>query len=226
MHYGWNVDEIANYAREYRTTADHFHITALRLFHTRSNFNFICMSKTSNHSLLYIDRLLNQVLHWKISTIIAYSSNTFSRWLKRLHRQFPNICGPQNSFKIPFQVWPGVQDLELYSKMELPMGHKRKVKDRLKAYVRDPFGCDLLDKLLQLDPKARYDADGALNHDFFWSDPMPCDLSKMLSHHLQSMFEYLAPPRRPGNMMRHYQQMNTSQVANRTQDNSYQDRVY
>lgn len=63
------------------------------------------------------------------------------------------------------QVWPGVQDLELYSKMDLPMGHKRKVKDRLKAYVKDPHGCDLLDKLLQLDPRQRIDADAALNHD-------------------------------------------------------------
>lgn len=106
------------------------------------------------------------------------------------------------------------------------MGHKRKVKDRLKAYVKDSFGCDLLDKLMQLDPKTRIDADAALNHDFFWSDPMPCDLSKMLSHHLQSMFEYLAPPRRANHMMRHYQQMNASQMQNRTQDNSYQDRVY
>lgn len=63
------------------------------------------------------------------------------------------------------KVWPGVQELDLYSKMDLPMGHKRKVKERLKAYVKDPHGCDLLDKLLQLDPKARYDADGALNRE-------------------------------------------------------------
>lgn len=124
-----------------------------------------------------------------------------------------------------FQVWPGVQDLEYYSKIELPLGHKRKVKDRLKAYVKDSFGCDLLDKLLQLDPKTRYDADAALNHDFFWSDPMPCDLAKMLSHHLQSMFEFLTPQRRPGGQ-RPYQQMNPNQSQSRTQDNSYADRVY
>lgn len=110
--------------------------------------------------------------------------------------------------------------------MELPMGHKRKVKDRLKAYVQNMHGCDLLDKLLTLDPNGRIDADTALNHDFFWTDPMPCDLSKMLSHHLQSMFEFLAPPRRPAQMIRHYQQMNASQLQNKSQDNSYQDRVY
>lgn len=124
-------------------------------------------------------------------------------------------------------VWPGVENLELYHKMELPMGHKRKVKERLKPYVKDVTGVDLLDKLLQLDPKERIDADTALNHDFFWSDPMPCDLSKMLSQHTQSMFEFLAPPRRQNHMMRHYQQqVGVNQMQQRPQDNSYQDRVY
>lgn len=126
------------------------------------------------------------------------------------------------------EVWPGIEKLELYNKMELPMGHKRKVKDRLKAYVQNACGCELLDQLLQLDPNSRIDADAALNHDFFWTDPMPSDLSKMLSHHLSSMFEYLAPPRRATQMMRHYQQqqMGVNQMQNKSQDNSYQDRVY
>jgi cyclin-dependent kinase 9 len=29
-------------------------------------------------------------------------------------------------------------------------------QERLKHYVKDPYGCDLLDKLLQLDPAKRY----------------------------------------------------------------------
>lgn len=99
------------------------------------------------------------------------------------------------------QVWPGVdKKYELYQKMELPKGQKRKVKERLKAYVKDPYALDLIDKLLVLDPAQRVDSDDALNHDFFWSDPMPSDLKHMLSTHNTSMFEYLAPPRRRGHM--------------------------
>lgn len=124
------------------------------------------------------------------------------------------------------EIWPDVDKLELYKKMELPVGQKRKVKDRLKPYVQDSHGVDLLDKLLQLDPNKRSDADTALNHDFFWTDPMPCDLSKMLSQHTQSMFEFLAPPRRPNQMMRQYQSVINNQMQPKPQENSYQDRVY
>jgi len=42
--------------------------------------------------------------------------------------------------------------------------------------IRDPLGCDLLDKLLVLDPENRCDANLALYHEFFWTDPMPRDL--------------------------------------------------
>ena len=101
------------------------------------------------------------------------------------------LCGSVNP-----QLWPGVESLELYSKLDLPKGQKRKVKDRLKPYVRDQYALDLLDKLLTLDPKQRCDSDNALSHDFFWTDPVPSDLSQMLGKHNTSMFEFLAPPRR------------------------------
>ncbi|KAJ9596499.1 hypothetical protein L9F63_012482, partial [Diploptera punctata] len=135
------------------------------------------------------------------------------------------LCG-----SVTPEVWPGVESLELYNKMELPRGQKRKVKERLKPYVKDPFACDLLDKLLVLDPSKRYDSDSALNHDFFWTDPMPCDLSKMLAQHTQSMFEYLAPPRRPGRPHHHHQggagATGTAAKPSSSMDSGYQDRVF
>jgi cyclin-dependent kinase 9 len=80
------------------------------------------------------------------------------------------LCGA-----ITPEVWPGVENLELYNKLELPKGSKRRVKERLKPYVKDPYACDLIDKLLGLDPSKRIDSDSALSHDFFWTDPMPCN---------------------------------------------------
>ncbi|XP_054769366.1 cyclin-dependent kinase 9-like [Lytechinus pictus] len=102
-----------------------------------------------------------------------------------------HLCG-----SITSSVWPGLEKLELSHTLELPKGQKRKVKDRLRSYVKDQQALDLIDKLLNLDPKTRIDADLALNHDFFWVDPMPCSLERMLSTHTQSMFEYLTPRRR------------------------------
>lgn len=111
------------------------------------------------------------------------------------------LCG-----SITPEVFPGVENLDAYSKVELPKGQKRKVKDRLKHYVRDQYALDLLDKLLSIDPKQRFDADTALNHDFFWMDPMPIDCGRMLSQHTTSMFEFLAPPRRRGAHLQQQQQ--------------------
>jgi len=129
------------------------------------------------------------------------------------------LCG-----SITPEIWPGVESLELFQRLELPKAQKRKVKDRLKCYVRESSACDLLDKLLTLDPSKRIDADTALNHDFFWTDPMPSDLGIMLQHHQQSMFEYLAPPRRPGGP--HARPQPQPQVQKTAADTGYHDRVF
>ena len=42
---------------------------------------------------------------------------------------------------------------------------------------------DLLDKLLTLDPRERITASKALDHEYFWSDPLPAD-PKTCVHHL------------------------------------------
>ena len=119
------------------------------------------------------------------------------------------LCG-----SITPDVFHGVENLDAYSKVELPKGQKRKVKERLKHYVRDQYALDLLDKLLCIDPKQRYDADTALNHDFFWMDPMPLDMARMLSQHTTSMFEFLAPPRRRAAHAQQQQQQQQRPVQN------------
>lgn len=115
------------------------------------------------------------------------------------------LCGSINN-----TVWPGVEDMEIYKKLELPKDAKRRVKERLRAYVKDANALELLDKLLTLNPRKRLSADDALDHSFFWEDPMPSReaFAKMLSHHTTSMFELHAPRRPQGGAHQGHQHAN------------------
>merc|ERR1719384_497379 len=132
------------------------------------------------------------------------------------------LCGA-----ISAEVWPGVESLTLFKDMEIPKQSKRRVNERLKPYVKDQYACDLIDKLLSLDPSKRLDADNALNHDLFWTDPMPCSLERMLANHNQSMFEYLAPTRRNQRAGGPMQPMPAQQQPRQpTHNEGYMDRVF
>jgi len=130
------------------------------------------------------------------------------------------LCG-----SITPENWPSVVNLDNYSKMELLTGAPRKLREKLLPYIKDACAMDLIEKLLILDPSKRIDAGAALDHDFFWSDPMPVDLSNTLSQHSTSMFEYLAPTRQRRGAAKAVPQQVPQQ---RQQDNitSYQERVY
>jgi cyclin-dependent kinase 9 len=99
------------------------------------------------------------------------------------------LCGT-----IEPSVWPAVDKLELFTKLNLLQGQKRRVIERMQPYVKDQYALDLLDRLLVLDPKNRFDSDEALNHDFFWTEPLPTPLK--LDKHIKNMYELTAPPRR------------------------------
>ena len=95
------------------------------------------------------------------------------------------LCG-----SITTEVWEGVEQLEQYNKLELPKGQRRKIRERLRHYVKDNSSVDLIDKLLVLDPKKRIDSDACLNHDIFWEDPMPLqtELARTLAQVRTSQF--------------------------------------
>merc|ERR1711881_229470 len=44
------------------------------------------------------------------------------------------LCGAINE-----EVWPGVSRLDLFEKLEIPKQSKRRVKERLKPYVKDQY---------------------------------------------------------------------------------------
>jgi serine/threonine protein kinase len=53
---------------------------------------------------------------------------------------------------------------------------------------------DLLERMLALDPDKRIDAEGALDHNFFYVEPVPCDPDK-ISPYLVSSHEYTSKNR-------------------------------
>lgn len=132
------------------------------------------------------------------------------------------LCG-----SITPEVWPGVTSLDQYNKMELLPNASRKTRDKLFPYIKDQCAMELIDRLLVLDPTKRIDASTALDHDFFWTDPMPRDLASTLSHHSVSMFEYLAPTRnRRGQVKQTVPLQPVMHPRNQDNVSSYQERVY
>ena len=80
--------------------------------------------------------------------------------------------------------------LDLYRNMQLPENKSRKLKERLRHFARDHYALDLLDKLFILDPSKRANSEDALDHDFFWTDPMPAEhLNETLSKLRSSNFD-------------------------------------
>lgn len=88
------------------------------------------------------------------------------------------------------------------------------------------MGCDLLDKLLVLNPAKRLDANSALNHDFFWEDPMPCDLSKMLSQISHCNFELLTPRRISNQQSLSMRTTSTVSSQSTSTSSSFRDHVF
>ncbi|RDD38670.1 Cyclin-dependent kinase 9 [Trichoplax sp. H2] len=117
---------------------------------------------------------------WTRSAIMQGNSETNQLTL------ITQLCG-----SITPEVYPDVDKLDLFKKFDLPASQKRRVKERLSHYVRDRHALDLIDRCLTIDPAKRIDSDSALNHDFFWSDPLPASKISCLSRLNVSMFEFL-----------------------------------
>lgn len=79
-----------------------------------------------------------------------------------------DICGTPNE-----EIWPGVSKIPWYNNLK----PTRLVKTRLREHFRhfDRHALDLLDRMLTLDPSQRISAKDALDAEYFWTDPLPCD---------------------------------------------------
>jgi len=120
------------------------------------------------------------------------------------------LCG-----KITPEVWPNVVKYDIYRNTVLPdnpepgkvniLSHSKfqtlffrlrpligylQRWNRLMRYISNYQGCRLLENLLLLDPEKRYDAHKALDHRFFWTNPMPKNLSETMSKIKICNYEY------------------------------------
>ncbi|ELR13631.1 Cyclindependent kinase [Acanthamoeba castellanii str. Neff] len=84
--------------------------------------------------------------------------------------------------------WPGVTKLEGYKLLQGLMGHKNRLSEVFGKF--DPRALDLLSKMLALNPAQRPTASEALDHDYFWADPLPCKATEL--PHYPAMHEYEA----------------------------------
>ncbi|EYU31006.1 hypothetical protein ABFS82_08G225800 [Erythranthe guttata] len=87
--------------------------------------------------------------------------------LEQLNKIF-ELCGSPDEL-----IWPGVSKIPWYNKFKPARQMKKRIRELFRHF--DRHALDLLDKMLVLDPSQRISAKDALDAEYFWSDPLPCD---------------------------------------------------
>ncbi|KAL8479984.1 hypothetical protein ACS0TY_026793 [Phlomoides rotata] len=93
-----------------------------------------------------------------------------------------DICGTPSE-----EIWPGVSKIPWYNNFK----PTRLVKRRLREHYRhfDRHALDLLDRMLTLDPSQRISAKDALDAEYFWTDPLPCDPKSLPKYEASHEFQ-------------------------------------
>ncbi|KAF8434800.1 kinase-like domain-containing protein [Boletus edulis BED1] len=80
------------------------------------------------------------------------------------------LCGTPNQHTWPnFDALPGCEGVKRFQ------NYPKKLRSMFVSICIVPETCDLLDKLLMCNPRDRITATQALDHDYFWTDPLPAD---------------------------------------------------
>ncbi|KAH9911999.1 Pkinase-domain-containing protein [Amylocystis lapponica] len=91
-------------------------------------------------------------------------------------------------------ILPGASDLDqldrIWQLCGSPNHHNWSDYDSLlDVRAIGPETCDLLDKLLIINPKERFTATQALDHDYFWTDPLPADPKTLPAYEASHEFD-------------------------------------
>ncbi|KAJ3427344.1 cyclin-dependent kinase c-2 [Anaeramoeba flamelloides] len=77
-----------------------------------------------------------------------------------------SLCGTPDQ-----NNWDGAKKLRYFQKFKPKKSYPRVVREKFQHFGKEVV--DLLDNLLSLDPTKRMTAHQTLDHEFFWTDPMP-----------------------------------------------------
>ncbi|KAG5638003.1 hypothetical protein H0H81_002271 [Sphagnurus paluster] len=93
------------------------------------------------------------------------------------------LCGTPNQHTWPnFDALPGCEGIKRFT-----TSHSRRIKQMYESVGTDT--CDLLDKLLTCNPRERITASQALDHEYFWTDPLPADPKTLPSYEASHEFD-------------------------------------
>ena len=92
------------------------------------------------------------------------------------------------------ETWPGVDKLDHFEKFKGCGPPKNMLKDKFRLFP--PEALSLVERLLTLDPAKRISAHEALDHDYFWTDPLPCEPQELPPFKVESVHEFEAKARK------------------------------
>ena len=100
--------------------------------------------------------------------------------------------------------WPACKTLQYYDMIlsQNPRKYQSRFEDKFGGL--DPSAKDLLRKLLVMDPDKRISADDALDHEWFWSDPVPATPDQLPKY--PPSHEFTAKKRRQASQQQQQQQ--------------------
>ncbi|KAK4790566.1 hypothetical protein SAY86_017870 [Trapa natans] len=78
------------------------------------------------------------------------------------------LCGAPDEIN-----WPGVSKIPWYNNFKPTRPMKRRLREVFRHF--DRHALELLERMLTLDPSQRISAKDALDAEYFWTDPLPCD---------------------------------------------------
>ncbi|KAL0751958.1 hypothetical protein Bca101_033961 [Brassica carinata] len=128
---------------------------------------------------------------WSVGCIFAellYAKPILPGKNESLNEQLSKIfelCGSPDE-----NNWPGVTKMPWFNNFKPSRPLKRRVREFFGQYqVFDRHALELLDKMLVLDPSQRITAKDALDAEYFWTDPLPCDPKSLPTYEASHEFQ-------------------------------------